>query len=136
MCEETFHGFHNLGFLSGTDGSEPCCRPFDARRNGIVLSEGAAVLVLEDEEHAVNRGADILAVVLGCGNAFDPEADSTFDRAGQGLKTAIGLALDDARLRPEDVAYVCGCANGTPGLDRMETRVLKEAFGSRAPAYP
>ena len=72
LCEETFMGFHNLGCLSGTDGSEPICCPFDARRNGTILSEGAAVLVLEDEEHALNRDAVILARVLGYGNAFDP----------------------------------------------------------------
>src|SRR4030065_110491 len=60
LCEETFLGFHNLGCLSGTDGSEPICCPFDARRNGIILSEGAVVLVLEYEEYALNRGAKIL----------------------------------------------------------------------------
>ncbi len=55
LCEETFLGFHTLGCLSGTDGSEPLCRPFDARRNGTILSEGAAILVLEDEDHALNK---------------------------------------------------------------------------------
>jgi 3-oxoacyl-[acyl-carrier-protein] synthase II len=65
LCEETFLGFHNLGYLSEIDGSEPISCPFDARRNGIILSEGAAVLVLEDLEHALRRGAEILAVVMG-----------------------------------------------------------------------
>ncbi|HWR73420.1 MAG TPA: beta-ketoacyl synthase N-terminal-like domain-containing protein, partial [Nitrospirota bacterium] len=89
LCEETFLGFHTLGFLSGTDGASPLCCPFDRRRNGVILSEGAAVLVLEEETHAKSRGADILAAVMGYGNAFDPRADTSFDRAGQGLKTAI-----------------------------------------------
>jgi 3-oxoacyl-[acyl-carrier-protein] synthase II len=76
LCEETFLGFHNLGCLSGFDGSEPLCCPFDARRNGVILSEGAAVLILEDEEHALRRGASIMAKISGYGNSFDPSPPS------------------------------------------------------------
>jgi 3-oxoacyl-[acyl-carrier-protein] synthase II len=136
LCEETFLLFHNLGYLSGMSRDEPVSRPFDARHDGIVLSEGAAVLVLEKEEHALKRGADILATVLGSGNAFDPEADSTFERAGSGLKSAVSLALADAHIGPGEIDYVCACANGMPGLDRMETRVLKDVFGDRASHIP
>ncbi|MCK9418176.1 MAG: beta-ketoacyl-[acyl-carrier-protein] synthase family protein [Nitrospirae bacterium] len=136
LCEETFMGFHNLGCLSGTDGSEPICCPFDARRNGTILSEGAAVLVLEEEEHAVNRNAVILARVLGYGNAFDPLAESNFHHAGQGLKNAITLALQEAALNPGDIDYVCACANSSKGFDRMETNVIKEVFGARALSLP
>jgi len=136
LCEETFMGFHNLGCLSGTDGSEPRCCPFDARRNGTILSEGAAVLVLEDEEHALNRNSTILAKVLGYGNAFDPSADSKFNHSGKGLSNAITLALKDASLSPDDVNYVCSCANSSKGLDRMETNVIKEIFGKRAFTIP
>jgi 3-oxoacyl-[acyl-carrier-protein] synthase II len=136
LCEETFLGFHQLGCLSGTDGSEPVSCPFDARRNGIILSEGAAVLVLEDEEHALNRDAVILARVLGHGNAFDPLADSSFNHAGQGLKNAIVYALKDTSLNPEDIDYICACSNSSKGLDRMETRVIKEIFGKHAYSIP
>jgi 3-oxoacyl-[acyl-carrier-protein] synthase II len=136
LCEETFMGFHNLGCLSGTDGSEPICCPFDARRNGTVLSEGAAVLILEDEEHALNRDAVILARVLGYGNAFDPTADYNFQHAGRGLKNAVMLALQEAALNPDDVDYICACANSSKGLDRMETNVIKEVFGKRALSLP
>jgi 3-oxoacyl-[acyl-carrier-protein] synthase II len=136
LCEETFRMFHDLGYLSGMSGAEPVSRPFDAGRDGFVLSEGSAVLVVEDEEHARSRGVDILAVILGCGNAFDPEADSTFERAGRGLKAAIAQALEDAGVRPKDVGYVCSCANGTPGLDRMEARVLKDVLGEEARRVP
>ncbi|MGE5809476.1 MAG: beta-ketoacyl-[acyl-carrier-protein] synthase family protein [Nitrospirota bacterium] len=132
LCEETFIGFHKLGCLSGTDGSEPVCRPFDARRNGTIFSEGAAVLVLENEEYALNRGAVVLARVLGYGNAFDPASDSHFNHRGQGLKNAIIRALQDATLDPESIDYVCACANATRGLDRMETDVIKEVFGTRS----
>lgn len=136
LCEETLRGFHALGCLSGRDGKEPLCCPFDARRDGVVLAEGAAVLVLESEERARARGADILAVIRGYGNAFDPHADRTFDRAGQGLIAAITAALRDAGLSPGDIEHVCSCANSTPGLDRMETRVLKQALGNHAGSVP
>ena len=136
LCEETFMGFHNLGCLSGTDGSEPICCPFDARRNGTVVSEGAAVLILEDEEHALNRDAVILARVLGYGNAFDPTANRNFQHAGRGLKNAVALALQEAALSPDDVDYICACANSSKGLDRMETNVIKEVFGRRAHSLP
>ncbi|MEK6742867.1 MAG: beta-ketoacyl-[acyl-carrier-protein] synthase family protein [Nitrospirota bacterium] len=136
LCEETYRLFHDLGYLSGMSGAEPVSRPFDAGRDGFVLSEGSAVLVAENEEYARSRGADILAVILGCGNAFDPEADSTFERAGRGLKTAIAQALEEACVRPKDVGYVCSCANGMPGLDRMEARILHEVFGEDARHVP
>jgi 3-oxoacyl-[acyl-carrier-protein] synthase II len=132
LCEETFMGFHDLGCLSGGDGSEPICCPFDARRNGIILSEGAAVLVLEDEEHALARGASVLAQVQGFGNAFDPSADSHFSHAGEGLKNAIVHALKDASLDPENIDYICSCSNSTKGLDRMESNVIKAIFGKHA----
>ena len=135
LCEETFMGFHNLGCLSGTDGSEPVCCPFDARRNGTILSEGAAVLVLEDEEHALNRGAVILAVFWDTATPLILQQTGTFSHAGHGLKNAITLALKDAALNPEDIDYICACANSSKGLDRMETNVIKEVFGNHAFKY-
>ena len=132
LCEETFLGFHSLGCLSGMDGSEPVCRPFDAGRDGTVLSEGAAVLVLEEEGHALDRGAEIIAVIKGCGSAFDPAANRNFSHEGKGLRDAIMLALKDASLRPEDIDYISACSTATNGLDRMETRAIKEVFGKHA----
>jgi len=136
LCEETFLGFHNLGCLSGSDGSEPICCPFDVKRNGIILSEGAVVLILEDKQHALKRGAEILAKVSGHGNSFDPSADKNFNNAGMGLKNAITLALKDASLDPEDVDYITASANSTRGLDRLETKVIKDIFGERAYDVP
>ena len=132
LCEETFLGFHSLGCLSGMDGSEPVCRPFDARRDGTILSEGAAVLVLEEEGHALDRGAEIIAVIKGCGSAFDPAAKMDFSHKGKGLKDAIVLALKDASLHPEDIDYISACSNATKGLDSMETMAIKEVFGKHA----
>jgi len=136
LCEETFMGFDVLGCLSGIDGTPPRSCPFDAKRNGIILSEGAAVLVLESEDHARSRGADILARVSGYANAFDPATDFSFLQAGQGLTHAIELALRDASLRPEDIDYISACSNSSKGLDRMETRVIKDVFGHHAYKAP
>lgn len=132
LCEETFLGFYKLGYLSGADGSEPVCCPFDARRNGMIFSEGSAVLILENMEHALQREADILALVKGYGNSFDPSADKSFSNSGKGLSSAINIALQDAALNPGDIEYISAGANSTKGLDRMETEVIKEVFGRHA----
>jgi len=136
LCEETTRGFHLLGCLSGADGSEPLSCPFDARRNGVILAEGASILVVESDEHARARGASVLAEVRGRGNAFDPLTDSSFLRAGQGLKSAVQEALREAGLRPQDIDYVCSGANSTKGMDRLESRVIREVFGGAASAPP
>jgi 3-oxoacyl-[acyl-carrier-protein] synthase II len=132
LCEETFLGFHGLGYLSGVNGSEPVCCPFDARRNGIILSEGAALLILEDEEYALRRGANIMAKVSGYGNVFDPSADRNFNHEGKGLRNAITIALGEASLSSENIDYISASANSTKGLDRTETRVIKDVFGEHA----
>jgi 3-oxoacyl-[acyl-carrier-protein] synthase II len=134
LCEETFLGFYKLGCLSGSDGSEPVCCPFDRRRNGVILSEGAAILVLENKEHALKRSASILAQVMGYGNAFDPNSKGFND--GSGLKNAIKLALKEASLTPEDIDYICSSANSTKDLDRMETNVIKDVLGEHAYKIP
>lgn len=136
LCEETFMGFHILGCLSGLDGSEPLCCPFDRRRNGAVLSEGAGVIVIEEEGNALRRGANILSVVKGYGNAFDPDAEIGFNHDGKGLAEAVRIALSDASLLPEEIDCVISSANSTRGLDRLETRALKEALGGHAFRVP
>lgn len=136
LCEETFTGFSRLGCLSGMDGSEPRCCPFDAQRNGMILSEGAAVLILEAEEHARKRGAAILARVLGYASAFDPSADYNWNHEGEGLQKAITGALKESSLDMEDIDYVSACANSSRGLDRLETSVIKRVFGDYSRSVP
>jgi len=131
LCEETFQGFHMLGCLSGTDGSEQICCPFDRRRNGVVLSEGAAVIVLEDLAAARKRGAAILAVVLGYGTAFDLPAQK-----GAGLGRAVAAALTDSDSSADEIDYVSSCANSSVELDRLEARVIREIFGGRSREIP
>lgn len=136
LCEETFLCFHTLEYLSGSDGSEPLSCPYDKRRNGFIFSEGAVVLVLESIEHAIKRGAHILARIAGYGNAFEPEGNIGFDKISTGLELAIKEALMNASLEPEDIDYICGTANSTPGLDRMETEAIKNVFKEHAYKIP
>jgi 3-oxoacyl-[acyl-carrier-protein] synthase II len=135
LCEETFLGFHNTAFLSGLDGTEPISCPFDARRNGMVLAEGAAFLVLESEVHALGRGASVMAEVRGYGNAFG-SAEGQLKKTGSGLRSAVTLALKESSTGPDDIDYICSGANSTEGLDRMETEVIKEIFGDKAYNVP
>jgi 3-oxoacyl-[acyl-carrier-protein] synthase II len=136
LCEETLMGFASLGYLSGTDNAEPLCCPFDRRRNGTILSEGAGVIVLEDEDHAIKRRVPILARIAGYGNAFDPSGARDFNNAGMGLKKAIVSALRDSSLGTDDINYISASANSTQGLDRMETDVMKDLFRERAFSIP
>jgi len=131
LCEETFSGFEKLGCLSGADGAEPICCPFDARRNGVLLSEGASVLALEDLDAARQRGAVILAVVLGYGSAFDLSKGQ-----GGGLRNAVTAALTDAGCSTAEIDYISSCANSSRDLDRMETKVIREVFGEWSRKLP
>ena len=131
LCEETFRGFYLLGCLSGSDGSEPVCCPFDARRNGVILSEGASLLVLEDMHAAQNRGADILAVVLGYGSSFDRSGGE-----GDGLLRAVTAAMADAGCALDEIDYISSCANSSRDLDRTETRVIRQVFGEESRKIP
>jgi 3-oxoacyl-[acyl-carrier-protein] synthase II len=131
LCEETFLGFEKLGCLSGSGGTGPICCPFDARRNGVMLSEGASVQVLEDLHVAQKRGADILAVVHGYGSSFDHS-----EGEGVGLRHAISSALSDAECSINEIDYISSCANSSRELDRMETKVIRDFFGERSRTIP
>lgn len=129
--------YHGLGWLSGSDGSYALCCPFDARRNGFVLGEGAAMLLLEDVQRAEQRNATIAARVLGYGSSFDPLPSlSSFDDAGGGLEAAVREALLQACLSPQDIDCILSSANSSPGLDRMEARVIDRVFAERTRALP
>ena len=135
LCEETYMGFYKLGFLSGSDGTYPVCCPFDAGRSGTIISEGAAVLILESKEHALKRGAVILAKVSGYGNSFSPENDKRFS-SDNGLATAIKFAIREASMDIADIDYISASANSTRELDEMDTAAIKKVFGERAYSIP
>jgi len=120
-----------LGALSkNNDDPEHASRPFDAKRDGFILGEGAGVLLLESEEHALARGARIYCELAGVGWSFDATDDTAPDPTGQAL--AMTRALKDAELRPEQVDYLNAHGTSTPYNDRTETQAIKLALGEAA----
>jgi 3-oxoacyl-[acyl-carrier-protein] synthase II len=111
-------------------------RPFDVRRDGFVMGEGAAVLILEDAEQARARGANVLAYVRGYGATTDAYHLTAPDKEGLGAAEAMRIALADAGLSPEDVVYVNAHGTSTPLNDRSETKALKLALGDAAKDIP
>ena len=109
-------------------------RPFSADRDGLVIGEGAAVYLLEELETARKRGAHIYAEVVGVGATND--ATNIVGPDERGEIECIGMALDDAGIRPEDVDYISAHGTGTKVNDANETNVLKKVFGAHAAALP
>jgi 3-oxoacyl-[acyl-carrier-protein] synthase II len=124
-------GFARMGALSTrNDSPETASRPFDKDRDGFVLSEGAGVVVLEDYDHALRRGATILAEVLGYGMSSDGSHMTAPDPEGAGAARAMSDSLRDARLNPEQVAYINVHGTSTPLGDKAETNAIKRVFGA------
>jgi nodulation protein E len=127
-----------LGSIKGWEAmrvmSPDKVRPFSKDRKGMIIGEGAAVVVLETEEDARKRGADILAEVAGFGMSADAKDLTAPDV--NGMVRALRGALDDARLNPSDVQYVNAHGTGTTANDRTETQALKAAFGDAAKKIP
>jgi 3-oxoacyl-[acyl-carrier-protein] synthase II len=133
LTEFGFACFNALQALSPSGIS----RPFDARRDGFVMGEGAGMLVLEEERAAQERGATILGEVAGYGSTSDAHHLTAPEPTGEPAARAIELALRDAGLTPDDVSYVNAHGTSTPLNDAAETAALKRALGeSRAKRIP
>lgn len=126
-------GFNAMGALSRrNDAPERASRPFDLERDGFVLAEGGAVLVLEELEHAMDRGATILGEVVGYGSTDDANHMVQPAPEGAGAARAMGLALQDAGIAPQDVGYINAHGTSTQLNERLETAAMKHAFGEHA----
>ncbi|HMC63880.1 MAG TPA: beta-ketoacyl-ACP synthase II [Gemmataceae bacterium] len=126
-------GFCSARALSTRNDNPPAAsRPFDKDRDGFVLSEGAGVLVVEELEHARKRGATVYAEVLGCGSTADAHHVTAPHPEGNGATRAMQLALQDAKLNPDDVQYVNAHGTSTELGDAAETHAIKKVFGNHA----
>ncbi len=125
-------GFTTMKGLATADVPAEACKPFDARRNGFVLSEGAAALVLESLEHAQARNAPIIAEIIGYGSSNDAFHMAASDEQGAGSARAMHMALRKAGIRPEEVDYINAHGTGTPLNDAVETLAIKAVFGAHA----
>ncbi|MCD6289173.1 MAG: beta-ketoacyl-ACP synthase II [Anaerolineae bacterium] len=129
--------FSRLGAMSThNDEPERACRPFDRTRDGMVLGEGAVVMVLETLEHAQARGAKILAEFGGYGLSADAYNLAAPDPNGRGAALAMTKALGEAAMAPEDIGYICAHGTGTQLNDVAETAAIKRAFGDTAYRIP
>lgn len=129
-------GFAAMRALSTSEEPESASRPFDAARDGFVLGEGAAVLVLESEEHALARGARPLARVSGYGASADGFHLSAPDETGAGAIRSMQAALSDAGLEIGQVDAVNAHATSTPAGDVVEARALRKVFGGMVERLP
>ena len=129
--------FHSARAVSTrNDEPESASRPFDATRDGFVMSEGAALLMLEDLEHARARGARILAELVGYGTSSDAFHITQPVEGGKGALRAMRMALRNAGLTPEDLDYINAHGTSTPAGDIAETKAIKTLLGERAYDVP
>ncbi len=138
ICRVCVEGYGSAGALSArmgpSEGAPDSPRPFDRERDGFVLSEGACVLVLEEYDHALERGAPVYGEILGYGNCADAFHMTKPDPEGEAR--AMEMAIKEAGVSTDDIAYINTHGTGTKLGDRAETQVLQRVFGERASEIP
>jgi 3-oxoacyl-[acyl-carrier-protein] synthase II len=141
-CEASLNFVGFIGFVlikalaEKYSSPQKASRPFDRRRNGFVMSEGAGVVILEELEHARSRGVPILGELLGYGASADAYRITDTHPAGEGAILAMRGALADARVAPEDVDYINAHGTSTVQNDLTETLAIRKVFGDKARAIP
>jgi 3-oxoacyl-(acyl-carrier-protein) synthase len=129
-------GFIVMGALANDEDPTRACRPFDARRSGFIVSEAAAVLILESLDHARARDARIYGEVLGYGSTNDAFHVAASPETGEGAARTMRMALRKAGISPDEVDYINAHGTGTPLNDKAETAAIKAVFGEHAHRVP
>ena len=132
-----FAALGNMGALSKrNDDPQGASRPFDRTRDGFVFGEGAGILIVESAEHALARGATILAELIGAAMTADAYHISAPEPTGRGASMAMSKAMRSAGIGPSDIDYIVAHGTSTPLNDATETKAIKRAFGDRARQLP
>jgi 3-oxoacyl-[acyl-carrier-protein] synthase II len=124
-----FHSYAAVHALSPQGRDEEGMRPFDRRRNGRVLGEGAATLVLEKKRRAQERGAKVYGSLAACASTGGPVKIARYEAGGEQMVRAMENTLQAAGVSPGQVDYICAAANSTPDLDRVEALAIRKVFG-------
>lgn len=127
-----FAGFCSAKALTFNEDPATACRPFDKNRSGFVMGEGSGILILEELEHALARGAHIYAEIAGYGATGDAFHITMPAPGGEGGVRAMRQALADAGLEPEDIDYINAHGTSTDANEKYETMAIKETFGEHA----
>ncbi|MBB6443595.1 beta-ketoacyl-ACP synthase II [Bacillus benzoevorans] len=132
ITEMTMAGFSNMTALSTNPDPKTASRPFDKNRDGFVIAEGAGIIILEELEHAIKRGAHIYGEVIGYGSTGDAYHITSPAPDGEGAARAMKLALEDAAIPKEEIDYINAHGTSTPLNDLYETMAIKEVFKEHA----
>jgi 3-oxoacyl-(acyl-carrier-protein) synthase len=137
VCHTAITAFDRVGAMARRNGDFSMTpQPFDKNRDGLVMGEGAAVLILETESHARRRGANILAELAGYGSTADAFHVTAPHEKGEGGAAAMQMALNAACANVDDIGYINAHGTGTPLNDKSETLAIKVAFGEKAYQIP